>query len=286
MSTHTPVLLNEMMEALAPQAGKIYIDATFGGGGYTRAILQTGATVIAFDRDPFVQQFAQGIELIQAPFSEMEKHVRGRTDFQEGQRSVLGTEGKVDGVVFDFGVSSFQLDTPERGFSFQYDGPLDMRMGDSKIMAALVVNTYTEKDLADIIYTYGEERGSRFIAKLIVQNRPFHTTKQLADLLAKHIKGKPRLHPATQTFQALRIYVNDELHEIHEGLTAALNLLKPGGRIVTVSFHALEDRIVKQFFKTHHLTPLYKHVIVPSKDEIRCNPRARSARLRAAFQNG
>jgi 16S rRNA (cytosine1402-N4)-methyltransferase len=265
---HTPVLLNEMLEALAPHPGGIYIDATFGGGSYTRAILQTGARVIAFDRDPFVQKFADGVQLIQAPFSQMADHV----------------QEKVDGVVFDFGVSSFQIDTPNRGFSFQHEGPLDMRMGEGKITAALVVNTYVEKDLADIIYTYGEEHSSRFIAKLIVANRPFHTTKKLADLLAKHLKGKPHLHPATLTFQALRIYVNDELHEIQNGLTAALSLLKPVGRLVTISFHALEDRIVKQFFKMHSFEPLYKHVITPSKQEIKNNPRARSARLRAGIK--
>lgn len=264
---HTPVLLNQMLEALAPQPGKMYIDATFGGGGYTRAILQTEAHVIAFDRDPFVKKFANSIQLIQTPFSQMAQHVHE----------------KVDGVVFDFGVSSFQIDTPDRGFSFQHEGPLDMRMGEGALTAALVVNTYTEKNLADIIYTYGEEHSSRFIAKLIVKNRPFHTTKQLADLLSKHLKGKPHLHPATLTFQALRIYVNNELHEIQDGLTAALSLLNPGGRLVTISFHALEDRIVKQFFKEHHLKPLYKNVITPSRQEIKTNPRARSARLRAGI---
>lgn len=263
--SHTPVLLNEMLDALAPHKGGTYIDATFGGGGYTRAILETGARVIAFDRDPFVKQFAEGVELIQAPFSQMAQHVHE----------------KVDGVVFDFGVSSFQIDTPDRGFSFQHEGPLDMRMGEGELTAALVVNTYAEKNLAEIIYTYGEEHSSRFIAKLIVENRPFHTTKKLADLLAKHVKGKPHLHSATLTFQALRIYVNDELHEIQAGLEAALSLLKPGGRIVTISFHALEDRIVKQFFKTYQLEPLYKRVVTPSKEEIKRNPRARSARLRA-----
>lgn len=267
MTSHIPVLLDEMLEALAPHSSGIYIDGTFGGGGYTRAILQTGAHVIAFDRDPFVRKFAENINLIQAPFSQMAQYVHE----------------KVDGIVFDFGVSSFQIDTPERGFSFQQDGPLDMRMGDGELTAALVVNTYAEKNLAEIIYTYGEEHSSRFIAKLIVENRPFHTTQKLADLLAKHIKGKPHLHAATLTFQALRIYVNDELHEIHDGLTAALNLLKPGGRLVTVSFHALEDRIVKQFFKTHALASLYKHVITPSKQEIKRNPRARSARLRCGI---
>jgi len=264
---HNSVLLNEMLEALAPEAGKTYIDATFGGGGYTRAILKTDAHVIAFDRDPFVQQFAENVQLIQAPFSQMEEYVKE----------------KVDGIVFDFGVSSFQIDTPGRGFSFQHEGPLDMRMGNTKTTAALVVNTYAEKDLANIIYTYGEEHSSRFIAKLLVKNRPFHTTKQLADLLSKHLRGKPHLHPATLTFQALRIYVNDELHEIQNGLAAALNLLKPNGRIVTVSFHALEDRIVKQFFKTHNLNSLHKNVIIPSKDEIKNNPRSRSARLRCGI---
>lgn len=264
---HTPVLLNEMLEALAPHKGGIYIDATFGGGGYTRSILQTGAQVIAFDRDPFVRRFAENINLIRAPFSQMAQYVHE----------------KVDGVVFDFGVSSFQIDAPDRGFSFQQEGPLDMRMGEGELTAALVVNTYAEKNLAEIIYTYGEERSSRFIAKLIVEHRPFHTTKQLANLLAKHLKGKPHLHAATLTFQALRIYVNDELHEIDDGLTAALSLLKPGGRLVTVSFHALEDRIVKQFFKTQNLEPLYKGVITPSRQEIKLNPRARSARLRAGM---
>ena len=169
-------------------------------------------------------------------------------------------------------------------FSFQEDGPLDMRMSREGITAADVVNTYKEKDIADIIYTYGEEHKSRKIAKLIVDHRPFHSTKKLADLIKSRFKGKPHLHPATLTFQALRIFVNDELSEIHEGLTAALKVLKPGGRLVTVAFHTLEDRIVKQFLKKHGLQSLYKHVVKPSEEEVKSNPRARSARLRCGIK--
>ncbi len=304
---HIPVLLREVIESLTPEAGGTYIDGTFGAGGYTRAILETAdCSVIALDRDPtairrgerLATEFVPRLQLIQSRFGDLAKLELG---FQERG---------VDGVVLDIGVSSMQIDQPERGFSFQVDGPLDMRMfldAEDRPTAADLLRDLPEVQLANLIYRYGEERRSRAIAAAIVlsrQNAPLTRTLQLADLCTRiygrRTKNGP--HPATRTFQALRIAVNDELGELVRGLLAAERLLKPGGRFVVVTFHSLEDRIVKRFFKqrsgrnqggSRHLpefiqfeAPSFRNVnhrpLTPSNQEIVLNPRARSAKLRAA----
>ncbi len=300
--SHIPVLLTEMLEALAIKDGGLYVDATFGGGGYTCAILdQANCHVIALDRDPEAASRAQVLQ----------NKYQGRLHFHAGVFSdlpmILGQK-KVDGVVFDFGVSSFQIDTPERGFSFRFDGPLDMRMSAMGESAADIVNTYDEVDLANLIYIYGEERKSRQIAKAIVEARkikPLETTLELANLIKARLGGRPDAqHPATLTFQALRIKVNNELSEIEQGLEFAESHLKPEGRLVAVTFHSLEDRLVKTFLrqrsvrkaKQSRLLPgeqplpaptffdLYAKGISPSDREISMNPRSRSSRLRAAVR--
>ena len=301
MSSHIPVMLSEVLEAIAPRDGAHYIDGTFGGGGYARAILEAAkCRVFGIDRDPdaiargrkIAREFGGRLTLVQGRFSEMDKLFA-----QTG-------ETKSDGVVLDIGVSSFQLDEAERGFSFREDGPLDMRMSREGISAADVVNTADEKELADIIFTLGEERNSRRIAKAIVAARPISRTAQLADIVVKaQGPGAARhpIHPATRTFQALRIHVNDELGELERGLEAAERVLKPQGRLAVVSFHSLEDRIVKRFLAersgktaaaSRHAPerasrkPTFRllgsRVREPSESEIDRNPRARSARFRAA----
>jgi 16S rRNA (cytosine1402-N4)-methyltransferase len=302
---HIPVLLAEVLAALSPRDGATYIDGTFGAGGYTRALLEAAdCRVVALDRDPdavragedLVTRFAPRLSLIGRPFGELAQLARE-----------VGVEA-VDGVVLDLGVSSMQLDTAERGFSFQHEGPLDMRMGRSGPTAADVINRTAEADLADILYAYGEERRSRAIARALVRARaeqPFTTTRQLAEAVARVLGGRRNegRHPATRTFQALRIYVNDELGELARGLVGAEQVLRPGGRLVVVTFHSLEDRIVKRFLaaragkKTHasrHVPEpagasrppsfriLNPRPLIPSKAELEANPRARSARLRAA----
>lgn len=296
---HIPVLLNEVVQSLAIHADGIYVDGTFGAGGYTEAILNVAPNVrvIAIDQDEtaiaagqvLVQKYAPRLTLIHGRFGDMAELV----------------SMPVDGVVLDIGVSSMQIDQPERGFSFQKDGPLDMRMGQTGRTAADVVNTFKESDLADILYEYGEEKASRRIARKIVQRRqekPFQTTLDLADVIRSCLPRKPGdIDPATRTFQALRIYVNDELGELKHGLTGALSLLKKDGILAVVSFHSLEDRIVKNFMAqesghvpnpskympvmqqpTPTLTVLTKKPITPTDAELSVNPRARSARLRAA----
>jgi 16S rRNA (cytosine1402-N4)-methyltransferase len=308
--SHIPVLVSEMLAALSPREGETYIDATFGGGGYAQAILEAAdCQVIAFDRDPdavtrgavMEKKFSGRLRVVQGTFTQIETHLK-----------ILGIF-KVNGIVFDLGVSSWQLDTAERGFSFRFDGPLDMRMSREGASAAEVVNTFSCEDLANIIYRYGEEKRSRTIARHIEAARrqsPLKTTFQLADLIKSVIKStKPGQHPATRTFQALRIYVNDELGEIDHGLIAAENCLGNGGRLVVVTFHSLEDRLVKQFIKsrcgetsqgTRHLpasatatekkfaqgkkTGVSSQGISPGLAEIEKNPRCRSARLRAAIR--
>lgn len=300
--SHIPVLLNEMLEALALKEGGVYVDATFGGGGYTSAILdRVNCNVIALDRDPEAAGRAK----------ELQKKYKDRLEFHSGVFSdlpMLLSGRKVDGVVFDFGVSSFQIDTPERGFSFRFDGPLDMRMSGQGESAADIVNTYDEVDLANLIYEYGEERKSRHIAKAIVELRkvkPIETTLELANLIKSRLGGRPDAqHPATLTFQALRIKVNNELMEIDQGLDFSINFLKPEGRLVAVTFHSLEDRIVKTFLrqrsvrkgKQSRLLPgeqsppppqfidLAPKGIAPSDAEIKANPRSRSSRLRVAVR--
>jgi 16S rRNA (cytosine1402-N4)-methyltransferase len=293
---HIPVLGREAVDFLNPGENKRYIDATFGAGGYTKLLLAANGRVVGLDRDQtaialgadLVEQSGGRLELIEANFSELAE---------------LAGE-PVDGVVFDLGVSSMQLDTAERGFSFRNDGPLDMRMGHDGASAADLVAEASERDLANIIFQLGEERQSRAVARAIVKARatqPIMTTKQLADIVASVVRHKPTdIHPATRTFQALRMFVNDELGELVSGLVAAERVLKPGGRLAVVSFHSLEDRIVKSFFNdrgttaagSRHrpevekaeptFTVLTRRVVTPSEDEVAHNPRARSAKLRAA----
>lgn len=298
---HLPVLLGEVIEHLAPHDGGIYVDGTFGAGGYTRAILNAADTrVIAIDRDPtaiengqaLVAESAGRLALVHARFSELDAVVEAQG------------VGRVDGVVLDIGVSSMQIDEGERGFSFRRDGPLDMRMSNEGPSAADLVAKLSETDLANLIYRFGEERRSRAVAKAIVEARaaaPIERTLQLADIIAKVVWAKPHEpHPATRTFQALRIAVNDELGELARALEAAERVLKPGGRLVVVTFHSLEDRIVKNFIAnrakasggSRHLPTLEaaptsfrlvaRGAVDPGEDELARNPRARSAKLRSA----
>src|SRR6201991_4632588 len=242
MSGHLPVMLNEVLAALKPRDGARYIDGTFGGGGYTRAILEAAdCRVLGIDRDP------DAIERGQA----LVKHFGARLQLVEGEFSRMDAfTDASDGVVLDLGVSSFQFDQPARGFSFREDGPLDMRMSLSGESAADVVNTADERTLTQIIARYGEEKNARRIARAIIAARPIIGTAQLAAIVSE-AQGPAALrlaiHPATRTFQALRIHVNDELGELERGLDASLKILRPQGRLVVVSFHSLEDRIVKQF---------------------------------------
>jgi 16S rRNA (cytosine1402-N4)-methyltransferase len=298
---HIPVLGRQAVEMLAPRDGGIYVDATFGAGGYSRAILDTAGTrVIGIDRDRTA--ILGGFDLVDRS--------DGRLTLVEDRFSnlaeVCAAQGfqAVDGVVMDVGVSSMQLDEADRGFSFRLGGPLDMRMGHDGPTAADVIARASEADLANIIYIFGEERHSRGVAKAIVAARkeaPIVTTKALADVVAKVVWSKPgEIHPATRTFQALRIFVNEELDELHLALSAAERVLKPAGRLAVVSFHSLEDRIVKNFLVeraragggSRHLPEiaqadpsfsiLTKRPVTADDAEISANPRARSAKLRAA----
>ncbi len=304
-SPHISVLLNEVVDALSPRDGGVYVDGTFGAGGYARAILdRADCRVWGIDRDP--EAIERGRKLALAYPGRLEI-VEGRFGDMDRLLAEHGVES-VDGVALDIGVSSPQIDEPERGFSFRFDGPLDMRMGRDGPTAADVVNTATQAELADIIFHYGEERMARRVARAIVAARldaPFTRTKQLADVVRSVVpKGKgDAIDPATRTFQALRIHVNDELGELRRGLAAAESLLKPGGRLAVVSFHSLEDRDVKTFLKERSSPPpspsrhapslavnarspsfrlLSRKPIVPTESEAHSNPRARSARLRAA----
>ena len=298
---HVPVLGREAVEMLKPGDGGIYVDATFGAGGYSRAILDIpGTRVIGIDRDR--SAIAGGFDLAERS--------GGRLTLVEDRFSnlaeICASQGveTVDGVVMDVGVSSMQLDEAGRGFSFRTSGPLDMRMGHGGPTAADVIARASEADLANIIYVFGEERHSRAVARAIVAARkdaPIATTRALADIVAKVVRSKPgEIHPATRTFQGLRIFVNEELDELHLALSAAERVLKPGGRLVVVSFHSLEDRIVKNFLVeraragggSRHLPEiaqaapsfavLTKRPVTPDEAEIAANPRARSAKLRAA----
>ena len=297
MSGHIPVMLAEVVDVLSPKAGETFIDGTFGGGGYTKALLaQAQCQVYGIDRDPqaivrgheLAIEFGNRLTLVESRFSEMD---------------ALGVQA--DGIALDLGVSSFQLDEAERGFSIREDGPLDMRMSKSGRSAADAVNTLEEADLVDILWHYGEEKKSRTIARAIVAHRPILRTSELVAIVERAAGAAARrlpIHPATRTFQALRIYVNDELTELEQGLEAAERSLKPEGRLAVVSFHSLEDRIVKRFLvqrsgrtpagsrhapeaapgnaATFRLLP--PALRVPGHEEIQLNPRARSARLRAA----
>jgi 16S rRNA (cytosine1402-N4)-methyltransferase len=301
---HIPVMLSEVIEALEPKDGKHFIDGTFGAGGYTRRLLESArCSVLAIDRDPDAARFARKLEL---DFPGRLKFVLGR--YAE-MREIAAREGiaAIDGVALDLGVSSMQLDEPVRGFSFSQDGPLDMRMGAGGPTASDLVNEMAERNLAAIISTLGDEKRARSIARAIVVRRkeaPITRTGELADVVAgvlgrRHDETK---HPATRTFQALRLYLNEELLELARGLSAAEHMLERKGRLAVVTFHSLEDRIAKRFFAarsmpaprtSRHLPEqgrstflpsfrlLNRRPLSPSKDEIRLNPRARSARLRA-----
>jgi 16S rRNA (cytosine1402-N4)-methyltransferase len=298
---HISVLGREAVEMLGVRDGGVYVDATFGAGGYSRAILETAATrIIGIDRDRTA--ILGGFDLVDGS--------DGRLTLVEDKFSnlaaICAAQGfeAVDGVVMDVGVSSMQLDEAERGFSFRLGGPLDMRMGQEGSTAADVIAKASEADLANIIYIFGEERHSRGVARAVVAARndaPITTTRALADIVAKVVWAKPgEIHPATRTFQALRIFVNGELDELHLALAAAERVLKPGGRLVVVSFHSLEDSIVKNFLVeraraaggSRHLPQvaraapsfriLTKRPVTPGDEEISANPRARSAKLRAA----
>ncbi|MGN6374049.1 MAG: 16S rRNA (cytosine(1402)-N(4))-methyltransferase RsmH [Sphingomonas sp.] len=296
---HIPVLVDEVIDALAILPGERHVDATFGAGGYTRAMLAKGATVFAFDRDPdaiaagetLVRDGEGRLALIQAPFSRMAEELAALE------------AGPMDGVTMDIGVSSMQLDQAERGFSFQADGPLDMRMSQSGETAADFVNTADEDVIADVLYQYGEEPRSRRVAKAIVAARPLARTSELAAVVRKALGYRPhdKKDPATRTFQAIRIHLNRELDELAQGLEAAERVLKPGGRLAVVTFHSLEDRMVKRFLRersgalpagSRHL-PQTESKMEPSFEavgravrageaEVARNPRARSATLRVA----
>ncbi len=305
---HIPVMMAEVLTALAPRDGGVYVDGTFGAGGYTRAVLDAAdCTVIAIDRDmsaidagaALKAEYGDRLILLHGCFGDVARLLADN-----------GFDG-VDGFVLDIGVSSMQIDQRERGFSFRFDGPLDMRM-DTSIgrTAANVVNETPEDDLANILYQYGEERQSRRIARKIVELRitePFETTIQLANTIRSvlHQSPKDKIDPSTRSFQALRIFVNDELGELERALDGALGILKTDGRLVVVAFHSLEDRIVKNFVREHagmnnsvsrHMPvsgapdtiPLLelpsKKAIFPSAEEEKTNPRARSARLRSAIR--
>jgi len=303
-AAHNPVMLQEVIAALAPARHGVYIDGTFGRGGYSRALLEQGAAqVYAIDRDPdaikagegMVAEFKPRLSLLQGPFGAMDVLLAG------------AQVHSVDGIALDLGVSSPQFDEAERGFSFQHDGPLDMRMSKSGPTAADIVNDTEESALADIIYRYGEERLSRRVAHKIVEARAglrITRTRQLADIVRSAVpRSADGIHPATRTFQALRMYVNDELGELNRGLAAAERLLKPQGRLAVVSFHSLEDRTVKEFLRrrsgaapavSRHvpanddavLPPSFRLLSrkpqTPTPAEAGGNPRARSAKLRVA----
>ena len=300
--THVPVMASEVIQALAPVDGGIYIDGTFGAGGYSKAILSdANCRVIGFDRDP--DAVAAGVKVAAQHKGRLEL-ILGRFSKMTELATNVGAE-RVQGVALDLGVSSMQLDHQKRGFSFSSDGPLDMRMSKSGESAADVVNSRSKDELANIIYQFGEERRSRAVARAIVSARekaPIARTSELASIVTKAVGGSGKIHPATRTFQALRIYVNSEIEELRLGLIAAERLLAPKGRLAVVSFHSLEDREVKNFLvarsslqpqgsrhrppivderpKTFQLTR--RNVIKPSEAEIAANPRARSARLRVA----
>ncbi len=304
---HVPVLLAEVIDGLRPRAGGVYVDGTFGAGGYTRAILDAapGCTVIAIDRDPEALPRAEALALA---YPGRFRLLAGRFGDMATLLPDHGITAAVDGVALDIGVSSMQIDEAERGFSFAKDGPLDMRMEKAGRSAADVVNEADEAELADIIHFYGEERYARRVARAIVEARaekPFERTLELAEVVRRVVrKGKDGIDPATRTFQGLRIAVNDELGELERGLAGAEALLAPGGRLAVVTFHSLEDRVVKRFMRARSgrsggvsrhapvdiaatgpaptFTEITRKAVAPSDQECRANPRARSAKLRVA----
>jgi 16S rRNA (cytosine1402-N4)-methyltransferase len=300
VAPHVPVLVSDVIAALALNGGETVVDGTFGAGGYTRAMLSAGAgRVIGFDRDPDAIEAGRSlvpdprVELIQENFSQMDRML--------AERGI----GLVDGIALDIGVSSMQLDRPERGFSFHGDGPLDMRMSKSGLTAAEFLNSADEAEIARVLRDYGEEPRARAIARAIVAARPVERTGQLAAIVRRAAGFRPgqKSDPATRSFQAIRIHLNAELEELEQGLEAAERALKPGGRLAVVTFHSLEDRIVKRFMRersggtpagSRHRPavsdpnePTFERVakpVSPSERELTANPRARSARLRSAIR--
>lgn len=298
MSNHVPVLYQEVLSAIQPTAGSRIIDGTVGAGGHALGILERSApdgALLGLDRDPVtlplaqqrLARFGERVELRHGSFRQLQAHA-----------GAIGWTA-VDGVLLDLGLSSLQLDDPDRGFSFRSDGPLDMRFDPtSGATAAELVNRLPENELADLIYRFGEERQSRRLARAIAAARPIRSTAELAELIAKARRGRRgKTHPATRTFQALRIAVNDELSALEQALPQAVQLLKSGGRLVVIAFHSLEDRIVKQFMREHSqdgsgvserggqrasLRLIQRKPFRPSEAEIERNPRARSARMRVA----
>ena len=278
---HKPVLINEVIESIEPADDKIYFDATFGNGGYSKKILSSSnCKVIAIDRDPsvsskakeFEEKYKDRFKFIESRFSQIKKVM------EELERE------KVNCFLFDIGVSSMQLDNANRGFSFMKDGPLDMRMSNTGKTAGELINTIDQNELADILFHYGDERNSRRIARSIINYRnkkEIKSTLELADIIKKNNSNfKSKINPATKTFQALRMFINNELEELHSGLNQALNLLSIAGKICVVTFHSLEDRMVKNFSKALGSNVKVEKVIKPSDDEVRLNPRSRSAKLR------
>lgn len=306
---HASVMLDEVVKAVAPKAGDVVVDGTFGAGGYSRALLSAAACrVIAFDRDPHVKLLADALA---REFPGHFLFLPARFGAMVEALAAAGVD-QVDAIVLDIGVSSMQFDEAVRGFSFQKDAPLDMRMSADGMSAADVVNGYSEADLVRILRDYGEEKDAKRITRAIIAARelaPIETTLQLAEIIRGAVRGagKMKIHPATRSFQALRIEVNQELAELEAALAAAEQVLRPGGRLVVVSFHSLEDRIVKQFM-LNRSNPLgaisrhspaallaekapentftlhYKNAIAPSEQEVSRNPRARSAKLRCAIR--
>ena len=285
MLSHTPVLLDEVMQFLDPRRGGRFIDATLGGGGHARAILERTSPdgrLLAIDQDAqAIAQARQALAGLESRFETVKGNFRDVFNI-----AVTHGFSQSDGVLADIGVSSMMLDDASRGFSFMREGKLDMRMDqDQQMTAADVVNEFSEKEIADILFTLGEERRSRAIASAIVRSRPLATTSDLVRAVQR-VLGGPRyghIHPATRTFQALRIYVNDELASLEAMLDGAMHVVRPGGRLVVLTFHSLEDRIVKNRFRASAVPgrPLTKKVVVASDEERRRNPRARSAKLRA-----
>ena len=298
--THKPVLYQEIIHALQPRSGGRYVDGTLGAGGHARGILEACAPdglLLGLDVDP------QALALARETLAPYEKRIRlvQASHITLSEQLIAAKWDSVDGIVLDLGASSMQFDNAERGFSFMQDGPLDMRFGPQALMSAEeIVNTFDERELADIIYRYGEDRDSRKIAKSIVMNRPLRTTRELVAVIEKASPRRgDKLHPATQTFQALRIAVNDELTAVEKTLPQAVAALRSGGRCAVISFHSLEDRIVKEYFREQSkdlINPPYERIyeverkaivqlvnkkpILPSEEEIKENPRARSSKLR------
>ena len=300
MDAHKPVLYKEIIHALQPRSGGRYVDGTLGAGGHARGILEACAPdglLLGLDVDP--QALALARETL-APYEKRTRLVQA-SHITLGEQLIAAKWDAIDGIVLDLGASSMQFDNAERGFSFMHDGPLDMRFGPQALMSAEeIINTFDERELADIIFRYGEDRDSRKIAKAIVMNRPLHTTRELVAVIEKASPRRgDRVHPATQTFQALRIAVNDELAAVEKTLPQAVSALRSGGRCAIISFHSLEDRIVKEYFREQSkelVNPPYERIyeeerkavvkgitkkpIVASDEEIKDNPRARSAKLR------